>query len=330
MDDATQDRKPKPKKRLTPERTYERIISLPILQISAICFFIGLLLSAAYALVLYDPGIDSPDDITFFMRQGGNITLMFYYILACFAIYIAASMAYRVRFKEMEDGTRKKRELEFPQNGIQGVLGFLNAAAPLFFLLLLLFGIIGLILGFHLSGEDVNVIEKHTEYFINGIFGSFFIVMLPATLVFVFMSEQRGLKRMDKHIIFLILLLIFAITALAFRFYWYADNLQYMKDIDEGKWLEAEISEFTLNYAVGLAGIFELCVFCIGAFIMSNLKFRRKHDFKLDLTPGMIMFITGAVMFLISIVILLTIFNTDFDYTGDTEGYAAWFIFLDF
>ncbi len=92
--------------------------------------------------------------------------------------------------------------------------------------------------------------------------------------------------------------------------------------------MDAEISEFVLNYATEISTLLEIGAFCIGAFVISNMKFRSSARYRFDPTPGMILFLIGVVVLIFAVIIQLTIFNPDFDYSGDPDGWGGWLYFL--
>ena len=317
-------------KRLTPEKTLDRITRVTSLEIATVLLFTGVILSILYALLWYDyiTNWQVGDHVNWFHRHGSVLIYFTTLGVALIAGYTAASIAYRPRFDELEDGEVEKRSLEFPEEGVEGIISRLCQLAVPVFSLLMLLSLIYLFLGFYTGREDYNFIEGYKTVYLYGILHSLIFPLLPGALLLLFLSGPRGLKRLDLYTPFLLVAGICMIMSVIFSLYLHTELYLYYSDLDEGNWLDAEMSEFAMNYAGEISTLFELGVFFIGAIIISNMRFKRSSQYRFEPTPGMILFLAGFLVLILAVIIELTIFNPDFEYSGDTDGWGGWYYFL--
>lgn len=338
-------------KRLTPQKTYDRIMNVGPLKIAFILMTTGVILAALYGLLWYSyiTNYQSGDEINWFHRHGTVLIFFLTFGVALITGYTASSIAYRPRFmvredvdgengeeeggnEDEEDGgdeeEMEKRELEFPEEGMEGIISRLSQIAVPLFSLLMLLSLIYLFLGYYTGREDYSVFEGYKTVYLSGILHSLIFPLLPVTLLLLFLSGPRGLKRLDRYSPFLLIAGICVIMSVIFSLYFHTELFSYYRDINQGNGMDAEYSEFAINYANEISILFELGAFSIGALIISHMKFKRSARFKFDPTPGMMLFITGFIVFILAVMIQLTIFNPDYDYSGNVDGWGGWLYFL--
>jgi len=333
--EETQTEQPVPRgKRLTPEKTFQRIWSMGILKLALLCFIVGIILSALWAIALYNWYSDPSDDISWFMRHGAHVIDIFYYLLALVSAFVAASIAYRLRYYEDESGEAEKRGLDFPDEGIEGKMGSISSISILVFCILMIIALITVIIGFYTSGEEFEFRDHYKLVYFNNLLISIVYPLIPLTLLFIFLSNPRGLKRLDLNISLITIAMVgavitFIVIVIRITEYhmFYSDLFNMDLEDFMGGSQPREVSGFSEKYALPLSNIMMAVVFGFSGFIISNLKLKRKNCFKFQLTPGAIIIILGMVMFLINALLLLTVLKPDYNITEEA-GYYSWSIFL--
>jgi len=322
-------------KRLTPQKTFKRIMETQVLQVALGILILGIILAMVFSYMWHDyySNPEPGNEVNGFMRYGDELTLLLIYILAAVAFWVALSIAYRPRFTkgdddDDDDGQQEALDLPFPEEGIEGILGKIFAIAVPFLAILGVLMLLSIIFGIQVSGEDFNPVDNHSKQFVTSLLQFFIIPCIPLTAVFLFMSNPRGLKRLDIHSTMLLMVISCFFLSFLFGFMnaWEINSL--WKAVSEGDVFDLEENEFILNYAIPFAKIFEIIVFAFAALIISNLKFAKSKGFGFDITPGMVIVITALFLLLIHAIISLTIFNSDYNYDGDSLKYFILQLFI--
>jgi len=320
-------------KRVTLERIIQRIGTIRVLNFAVIIFILGFLLCLADAFAMYnwyeDP--EFGEDMGFIVRFGEVLVGLFYYLFTLITGYVALTIAYRARYGYDEDGEPVKKSLDFHRGGENGIHGSLSIHAVLFFVILMVLAFLDLILGFWIRREKFDLSESLSLWYITNLLYSFIRPIIPVALLYLVISDSRGLLRINRYSTFLFVVIIGSVVNFIIRIIYTTEYYIYYKDlIDFTSFAEMyEISNFTQNYAAPFMMILGALMFGLVGFILSNMKFGKKAGFRFDPTPGGIMILIGMIMNFISAAIYLTVFNTDFDYSGDYNGFYGWSIFLN-
>jgi len=328
-------KKKKGRPQLTVNAIANRVMKVPLLQLIFLLIVIGMgftfLYAASYYSMWKDDGPSEGDleDRSFIYKYADDLATFFYYITAIVIIYFYLSVQYRKRFKKTADGTKMAIVPSLPKKPGKKMVAILSSSVPILMLLFLVCGIYRTMVFMDYSGDDFDMVDGYKKLFVGNLFHVFILAFVPLSLLFLTAGTPRGMKKTGKYLssdnpmlTFLVLATVLAIVSFAFYFMLVYDHHKFWKGLMEGE--HHTPSEMIMNYFFPIGNIVLLFVFSIAAFVLLNLKSKKKGGYDLEFTPAIFVFLAGAGMLLVKIIINLTVFNTDFEYDGEVLG---WWVF---
>jgi len=323
----------KKEKALTLNNIFGRVQETPVLGLASILIFLGIMFSVLSAMAYHSrwksDGSGFGEEPSFVYKYADEVTILFFYFSAMAIIYMFLSVQYRTRFKLREDGKKRSLVPGLPKKPGKKLVSILSALAPVFMLLIPLLGIYWVAVNMDYSGDTFEVAKDgYKKLFRAAIFHSLIAILIPLALLFATAGTPRGLKKTGKYlrlnnhmVVFIVLALVFALLSFVFYFMVANDNYQYWdtrgtEDYDE-------ISDTIQTYYPMVGLVFLFCTYVVSAFVLLNLKSKKRRHYRLELTPSVAIFGVGLLLMVLNILINLTIFNKDFNYDGE---YLGWFL----
>ena len=341
--------KNKEKPKVTIDRIFQRVMKVPLLQLIAVLIMIGMVFALLSAISYYDlmkdgePSFEDRDDPSFIARYADEVAMFCFELTSLMVMYVFLSVQYRKRFKKTEDGTRVTVVPPVPGKPGKKLASLLAATVPLLMLLILIFSLYSTAIFWEKSGDDYNLYEddNYKQLHWAEVFYFLLVGLIPVSFLFLAAGTPRGLKKTGKYLrpdnymaIFLLAGIILLVLGLVFRIVWanefhnfresFAD---YLNSEGMGKipdWPDRKIADYYLPMGM----LFTLGVYTLAAFVLSNLKFRKQKDWKLEVTPGLLVFSLGLLLKVCQVIIDLTIFNSDYEYDGDFLGWSVLVIII--